>query len=97
MPKLQLNNLGTIQKEQENELRRRRRDTLKEDETINIKGLSKSFIKYKAGIRDLTDEELNFHDFVHSAIKRREENRQKQIRQRKEAAVIAEKLKKQQQ
>ena len=62
----------------------------------DIKGLSKSFINYKANLRELTDDELNFHDFVHNAIKRREDNRMKQIKQRKEATAIAEKLKKQQ-
>ena len=49
-----------------------------------VKGISKSFIKYKQGLKNPTEEELKFHDFVHTAVKRREEKRKIMVKKRKE-------------
>ena len=37
-----------------------------------LKGISKSFVKYKQNLKNPTEDELKFHDFVHMAVKRRE-------------------------
>lgn len=63
--------------------RLRRRDIQDADNNV-LKGISKSFIKYKQSIKNPTDDELKFHDFVHLAVKRREETRIKKMKDKKE-------------
>ena len=62
-------------------------------ENKSIKGISKSFIKYKQSVKEPTEEELKFHDFVHNAVKRREETRQRKLKTKKEQALNAERKK----
>lgn len=57
---------------------------MQNSEAQAIKGISKSFIDYKKKVRNPTEEELRFHDFVHSCVQRREDNRQKKIKLKKE-------------
>ena len=93
LPKLNLQSLSQIQKEQEQEELQRRRDM--QDAEINAqKGISKSFVKYKQSLKNPTDEELKFHEFVHTAVKRREERRTQMLKQRKEEAMLAERQRK---
>ena len=67
-----------------------------QDAEINAqKGISKSFVKYKQSLKNPTDEELRFHEFVHTAVKRREEKRTQMLKQRKEEAMLAERQRKQ--
>ena len=63
-------------------------------ENDKIKGISKQFVKYKQSLKNPTDEELKFHDFVHTAVKRRQEKRAEMLKKRKEEAYLAEKQKK---
>ena len=94
LPKLNLQSLSQIQKEREQEELQRRRDM--QDAEINAqKGISKSFVKYKQSLKNPTDEELRFHEFVHTAVKRREEKRTQMLKQRKEEAMLAERQRKQ--
>ena len=57
---------------------------MQDAEQNNLKGISHSFIKYKESVKNPTDDELKFHDFVHNAVKRREDNRIKAIKLKKE-------------
>ena len=66
-----------------------------QDAELNAqKGMSKSFVKYKQSLKNPTDEELKFHEFVHTAVKRREEKRAQMLKQRKEEALLAERQRK---
>ena len=51
-------------------------------------------MKYKTGLKNPTEEELKFHDFVHNAVMRREEHKQIMLKKRKLEAITAEKTKK---
>ena len=66
------------------------------EQTKSLKGLSKSFVNYKTGLKNPTEEELKFHDFVHNAVKRREENRHAVLKKKKLEAINVEKTKKKQ-
>ena len=59
-----------------------------------LKGISQSFVKYKQSLKNPTDEELKFHDFVHTAVKRREEKKAKMIKVKKEEALLVERQRK---
>ena len=53
-------------------------------EGSGLKGISKSFLEYKQSLKNPTDEELKFHEFVHKAVKKREENKKVKLRERRE-------------
>ena len=93
MPVLDLDNLPEIQKVQQQEELKLRRD-MQDAQNDKIKGISKQFVKYKQSLKNPTDEELKFHDFVHTAVKRRQEKRTEMLKKRKEEALLAEKQKK---
>ena len=57
-----------------------------------MKGISKSFVKYKESLKNPTEDELAFHDFVHNAVKKREENRLKAMKKKRETQIIEEKI-----
>ena len=42
---------------------------------MNLKGISSSFLKYKKSLKNPSEDELKFHEFVHNAVKRREVNK----------------------
>ena len=57
---------------------------IQEAEEQNLKGISTSFLKYKKSVKNPTEDELKFHEFVHNAVKRREENKEKAIKKKRE-------------
>ena len=60
---------------------------------MELKGISKSFIKYKQSVKNPSEDELKFHDFVHNAVKKREENRLLAMRKKRDSNHSEERVK----